>query len=166
MRTCRPATLFAACTLLLALASVARAEPGVYVLDEGVYAFPEEQAGEACPPGDRNCVAGERLMRATTDVEAAIGRNFGYRYRVEGVPKGSSVPLAFTLTRPPVVAPETGEVIRGDSFEQTVPAGQPHYDGYVFESEWELVSGEYVFEIRHLGRLLSRRVFRVRAHGP
>jgi Domain of unknown function (DUF3859) len=123
----------------------------IEIVEVGVFRA-ETETIELAPgtaTGKRNILSDTQLASATTRVEAKIGVHFGMRYRVLGQPNGGSVKL-MSVTQYPAPGlknPGTGQVkTRGDNMLfATISA--LNYRGYVFEYDWEMVPGIWIFEI-------------------
>lgn len=151
------------CLVLLALPSVCRAGPAVEIIDFGLYDLSLGETLEAPETGTgvTTMVSNETLLQETRVIPARVGVEFGYRYQITGVEPGSEITLLYVLKRPPLVHPDTGDISRMDRHEKTSAAGEADFDGYGFEFDWEMVSGEWSFEIYDRDRLLSAQSFTV-----
>ncbi len=142
------------------LPAMAMAEISIEVLDYGLYHTKLEQerthtaaSSDVLPPQGR-----AELLKQTKDIPLQRNIEFGYHFSLSGTK--DNCPLTFTLNHPPMVTP-SGKVTRTNSFNQTVSPGDPNYDGFSFEFDWELIPGEYIFEIQHKNRTLSKVLFNV-----
>lgn len=149
--------------MLLTLLGCAPDGPEVTILDAGIYEL--QLVGTIVEPdtalGQWTRVQDERLVKATADIPAELGLEFGYRYTVTGLDKGTLLNLEFILRHPPMTLPQTLTPFTEQIHKKTTRCGEPQYDGFGFEHEWERVPGEWVFEIRHRGKTLSRQSFLV-----
>lgn len=135
------------------------------VLDAGVYAVEtgEETADQNAPTGTIADVTTATLLEATTAVPGRLGLEFGLRYEIIGTPPGAEVPLDFVIVYPPpgLVDPTDPVPLTESRFTQPERLGAPSYVGYGFENDWEIVPGDWTFEIWFEGRNLTRQSFTV-----
>ncbi len=103
---------------------------------------------------------GFELVEERKEIRARVGLAFGVEFTVEAPPYLNRVPVR-TRWRVPgrgsplkeYVAPERG------SFMAT--NGKPGISVFEFETDWDLVPGEYRVEILHHGAVLTGMVFRI-----
>jgi hypothetical protein len=156
--------------LLAAVAGGALAQGGskvdrIDIVEFGVYRA-ETKTIEAAPgtaTRQRNIVTDTRLIAPTTRIEAKIGEHFGIRYRVVGRPGGSSVKLT-SVTQYPAPGlknPKGGNVQTRGEHLLFATISQINYRGYVFEHDWELVAGKWIFELWDGDRKLASQTFDV-----
>jgi hypothetical protein len=115
--------------------------------------------------GTRHVLAGATLITSTTRIEAKVGLHFGMLFRVIGRPEKAPVRLT-SITHYPAPGlknPQTGTVMaRGENtLAATIGARLVNYRGYVFEHEWELMPGAWIFELWHDKRMLAKQAFEV-----
>jgi hypothetical protein len=164
--------VFAFVLLILGAAS-AQAETAqidrIEITEVGIFA-----AQDAKIIGAPNSVTGTlrnvqdiKLAESTTQVPAQLGLRFGFRYKVLGTPVGATANLKFVIKfpEPGVRNPDTGMTSSHTEFILTNTLGEePFTDGYGFDHPWELVPGEWIFEIWRGSRKLAEQSFTV--HRP
>ena len=138
---------------------------GIDVVGKGLYKVelgetisrPDVPGGLVAPPTKFT------QIENTTTVPARIGVEFGMEYKIIGEPAGAEVTLEFvdTFPAPGLADPEKPEPMRTGRFERKRPIGETLYNGYGFESDWELVPGTWTFEIWYEGRKLAEESFTV-----
>jgi hypothetical protein len=110
---------------------------------------------------------GSRFERRTTEIPAVQGCTFGLRYRVEGIPPGSTVTVEEIIRHPPITRPD-GSVI-GD--EKTKDLWTPE-DGvvdrkflYILREPYEVVPGDWTLTVVVDGKPAIERHFNLVAPG-
>lgn len=149
---------------LAALAADIRVER-VDVVDTGIYTIVtgEETPDPNAPTGTIAAVTTVTNVEETTAVPGKVGLEFGLRYVVVGEPAGAEVPLDFVIAYPPpgLVDPAGPEPLLESRYSRARKIGETVYLGYGFENAWEVVPGEWRFEIWYEGRKLAGRSFTV-----
>lgn len=109
---------------------------------------------------------GKSLIAQTDRVEARIGTSFGYRYRLVG--PGDSAEVTIRVRHPePLRDPTLERPIAVSTWSEEVPVGPVNWNtGWIFESDWELVPGDWVMQL-YVGKqkLLEHRFTVVVAPG-
>jgi hypothetical protein len=135
------------------------------VLDAGIYTVVTgaETADPNAPGGTIAAPVTATLVDATTGVPGRVGLEFGLRYVIVGEPAEAEVPLDFVIIYPPpgLTDPAAAEPLRESRYARQKQIGETLYLGYGFENDWEIVPGEWSFEIWHEGRRLASRSFTV-----
>lgn len=137
----------------------------VDIVDTGIYSV---EVGEAildpnAPTGTIAAPVTATLVESTTTVRGELGLEFGLRYVVVGEPSGAAVPLDLVIIYPPpgLADPADPEPLRESGFAREKKIGETVYLGYAFENPWEIVPGEWTFEIWFDGRKLASQTFTV-----
>jgi len=105
-----------------------------------------------------------QFVRSSTEVPGQVGVRFGFRYVVRG--PESALPIEILLvTRLPQrlgqIDPATGQRrFRVEEFAK-VRVGGTNVSGYSFDAAWEVVLGEWVFEIWAAGLKRAEQRFNV-----
>jgi hypothetical protein len=100
------------------------------------------------------------LIQATTNVPARLGTRFGFRYTIQGSPSNAPIKLTMISEHPPYKNPETGKTQTRDVYELDSWIGST-FTSYSFDYAWELVSGEFKFQVWHKGKKLCEQSFMV-----
>jgi hypothetical protein len=133
------------------------------VIDAGVYtvATGEVTADPNVPTGTVAAPVSATLVDATTTVLGRLGLEFGLRYLIVGEPTGADVPLDFVILYPPpgLVDPAEPNPLRESRYTRQKKIGETVYLGYGLENDWEIVPGEWTFEIWFDGAKLASRGF-------
>ena len=114
------------------------------------------------PPLAGDVVKGITFTDYTTTIPAQLGTSFGIQYLINSSPKGASFPVTCVILFPEggLVNPR-GRVFQDSSEDLTTVIGRKTIYGYGFDEPWELVPGEWVFEIWHKDTRLARKTFNV-----
>ena len=111
--------------------------------------------------GRMNMLSGVRLIKKTDQVVGMLGRSFGIRFRISGIPPGERIVIR---TEHPVLNhPKTGKTMNYSERETLVRRdGELRYTGYSFDHRYELAEGIWKFKILYRGKVLGEQAFRVR----
>jgi hypothetical protein len=147
--------------LALALASPAAASGQVEIQDYGFYDLSVD--GSVPAPDDvsgtRNIVSNIRLQRQTAEIDAQLGRSFGFRFRIAD-PALHGKTLTLRTIFPPLTNPESKRTM--STQDRTFTAtGESLYDGYRFDYDWEMAEGIWTFQILHNGKVIGEKKFKV-----
>ncbi len=111
--------------------------------------------------GRMNMLTGVHLLKQTDQVVGMLGRSFGMRFRIRGVPPGARIVLR--TEHPPLHHPKTGRKMNFSEREAVVTRdGQLRYMGYSFDHRYELAEGIWKFQILYRGKVLGEQAFNVR----
>jgi hypothetical protein len=100
------------------------------------------------------------LVQATTNIPARLGTRFGFHYTIRGTPSNAPILLTMVGEHPPLTNPKTGRTQARDEYELQSWIGQT-YTSFLFEEQWELIPGEWKFEVWHEGKKLCNQSFTV-----
>ncbi len=147
--------------LALAFAAPAQASGQIEIRDYGFYDLSVD--GSVPAPEDisgaRNIVSNIRLQRQTEEIDAQLGRSFGFRFRVVD-PKLIGQPLTLRTIFPPLTNPESKRTMTTQD-RHFVGSSELLYDGYRFDYDWEMAEGIWTFQILHQGRVIAEKKFKV-----
>ena len=105
-----------------------------------------------------------QLVEQTADIPMALGRLFGFKFRIRGFPRDEvAVKLELAVTHPEIVRPN-GTRISGYRFPVTLDVAGGKIEtqtGYKFDKEYEMVAGEWKFQYWRDEQLLLEQTFRV-----
>ena len=92
------------------------------------------------------------------EINAKIGKRFGINILISGGKFGEIANLITRVTHP---AFRDGQTV--DQWDSPLNYGITRFTGWLFESEKELVSGEWTFEILdRTGKVLAKKIFHVK----
>ena len=106
-----------------------------------------------------------QLVEQTDRVPLEKDTYFAYQYRISQIPhnerKAPWLELRRVLIHPEIVTPTGMRVSRSErTIRGRIEAGQIiALDGYVFSEDYEMVEGEWIFQIWHDERLLVQQTF-------
>ena len=107
-------------------------------------------------------VRGVRFVTYTHEIEAGIGINFGFEYSINTTPKGQKLPIRSVIRFPEPGLQQPGGRLYKESVEnRRIQIGVPVLHGYGIDETWEIVPGEWVFEVWHKDARLIRKTFMV-----
>lgn len=164
MQLARLASRFAAPFVALVLIAVAPAQASqVEIKDFGFYDMSVD--GSVPAPDDvsgtRNIVSNIRLQRQTQEIDAQLGRSFGYRFRIAD-PALVGKTLTLRTIFPPLTNPESKRTMTTQDRPFAVGStADVLYDGYRFDYDWEMAEGIWTFQILHNGKVIGEKKFKV-----
>lgn len=144
-----------------AFAAPAQAAGEVEIKDFGFYDLSVDGSVPAPDDvsGSRNIVSNIRLQRQTEEIDAQLGRSFGFRFRIAD-PKLYGQTLTLRTIFPPLTNPESKRTMTTQD-RTFVGSSELLYDGYRFDYDWEMAEGIWTFQILHKGRVISEKKFKV-----
>jgi hypothetical protein len=117
-------------------------------------------ATDDAPPADT--VENYRFREFTTQIPMALGTEFGLEYQINTKPKGRPISITTVIRFPEVgLKQPRGRKYRSSRESKRVSIGDPQLHGYGFDEAWELVPGEWVFEVWHKKAKLITKTFTV-----
>ena len=130
---------------------------GVELLDYGLLNnnFKEKVSKANTATGQYNESSGVEFYEKTTHIIAQKGLTFGIKYRLIGEPAGNKVSLTFKIIHPPIKGKTSGHV------KVTGTIDSWRSDFYSFDEEYELVEGEWIFQVYHQDNMLLEKSFTV-----
>lgn len=158
----------AAALLLVAAAgsrvTCAQAIKKIDVIDFGIYRGKHIKQEDAphTPAGVLGYVANLELVEKTAMIPALREGRFGLEFKIIGQ-TGATVRLKFIILipQPGIQNGDTGnKLIRAEYFRDLV-VGEVGYMGYKFDYPWEIVLGNWIFEIWDGDRRLALQSFNI-----
>ena len=93
---------------------------------------------------------------------AEQGINFGFQYSVNSTPKGKPIRIRSIIRFPePGLVSPRGKVYKESVEHKEVKIGHRSLHGYGFDEPWEIVLGEWVFEVWYNKARLIRKTFTI-----
>ena len=156
-RTAAPLAILCAMVLVPA----ARASNQVEIQDFGFYDLSVDGSVPAPEDisGSRNVVSNIRLQRQTEEIDAQLGRSFGFRFRITD-PALYGQQLTLRTVFPPLTNPESKRTMTTQDHPFT-GTSELLYDGYRFDYDWEMAEGIWTFQILHKGKVIGEKKFKV-----
>ena len=110
--------------------------------------------------GKMTLVAHIRLLKKTRLIVGQLGRSFGFRYRLHGLPPGARISIR--TIHPKLTHPVTGKSMTYSLRTRlATPNGALSYTGYTFDHRYELAEGIWKFQIIYNGKVIGEQSFRV-----
>jgi hypothetical protein len=166
MRIVERASRFLLLALLLGLAAApvrAGDASGIEIVDHGIYLHRVE--GFEPEPRqisrERVIVTDVTLLRTADEVDAQLGRMFGFQFRVSD-PALLGQTLTIRRVVPPLTNPATGEtatIIERDIVVSD--PGQLVLNAYRFDYDWEMAEGLWRFQVVHKGKVIAEKAIKV-----
>jgi Domain of unknown function (DUF3859) len=127
----------------------------------GIYTVDREVKGRDALGINRAAASNVRHAATLRRIPAHIGTTFGFRYQVIGKPHAAPVELReiVIFPAPGLTPPRSSKPIRQDQFALGTSIGEIGYASYTLEDGFELVPGDWVFEIWQGNRKLATQIF-------
>lgn len=154
--------MFAFCTLA--------STPGTQgkITDFGIFRFSSKEEvikSPETPSGVTRIPAGAPILVCSTNViPAKIGVRFGMTYEISNMPVQDGIVEITKIARHPRITKPDGTTADGFMFveKQYVQGGRVvGWTGYGFDHDYELVTGEWVFEMQFDGKTICTQKFTV-----
>lgn len=111
--------------------------------------------------GFETVAKGLRVVTTTESIPAVISTNFGIQFQVTGM-EGKLILLKIKAVHPPITNPATQKTSESDEWTQVVKSDTAvSFAGWTFDNEWELVPGEWTFQIFYGKEKLAEKTFHV-----
>ena len=130
---------------------------GAKILDYGMCTInlKETAPSDTTASGGYNATEGVIFTSKTTNIPAEKGISFGIKYVVDGDPEGSKIKLKVVAIHPSIKGK-----IRSSAMVDA-KAGTWRADFYTFNEDYELVEGEWIFQVYWKDNLLIDQSFTV-----
>jgi hypothetical protein len=117
-------------------------------------------ASDAAPPADS--VGKYRFQEFTNKIPMIQGTEFGIEYQINSRPRGRPMDITTIIKFPePGLKQPRGRTYLTSKETKKVKIGEPQLHGYGFDEDWELVAGEWVFEVWHKKAKLISKPFTI-----
>lgn len=104
------------------------------------------------------------LVEQTEQIPLALGRLFGFKFRMRGFPRDEvAVTMELVVTHPKIIRPN-GTQVEGYRFPVTLDLRGGKVEsqtGYKFDRDFEMVAGEWKFQYFLGTKLLLEKIFNV-----
>lgn len=101
------------------------------------------------------------LKNNTEDIPASKGIRFGFHYVISGEPDDETIPVMKITRYPEPGIRRNNRTVLSDTSYFSVTMNKLRYSGYLFEHDYELISGKWEFEIWYKGKKLLSKKFNV-----
>lgn len=117
-------------------------------------------ATDEAPPVDS--VEKYRFENFTNRIPMILGTEFGIEYQINTKPKGRPISITTIIQFPEAGLKQPGgRKYRKSTETKRVSIGDPQLHGYGFDEPWELVPGEWTFEVWHKKAKLITKTFTI-----
>lgn len=107
-------------------------------------------------------VKGVEFVEYTNDIPMEPHVNFGFQYILNTAPKGRFIDVTHIIKFPGEGLRTPGGRVYKQSTEQLdIRIGRPTLHGYGFDFDWEMIPGDWVFEVWHRDARLVRKTFHI-----
>jgi hypothetical protein len=107
-------------------------------------------------------VSGVRFSEFTKEIPGRLGVNFGFLYRINTSPRGQKLKIRSVIRFPePGLQNPRGHLYEESVERRSITIGDNILHGYGFDEPWEVVPGDWVFEIWHKDARIIRKTFTV-----
>ena len=163
-------TLFIGLALHTPPVSAGSTVTDVEIIDYGILSAQLDKTikDQTLVQGAHRTMTASRVLKRTTDIPAAKGLKFGIRYLIKGYPIGSRIKIDFIVhyPAPGLTNPGTGKTARQSVVSMVKKIGRITTTGYLFNQQWEMVPGQWTFQIWHDARKLAEKQFQVAVSSP
>lgn len=146
--------------LLMAGPAAKAEEPAIEIVDWGLTDAREigSEISPDTPTGVNRLVEGPVSVTRSTDIRACIGTSFGVIYRTTETDGIRVIPIRVVVSHPLIRTPD-GRAMERSSWPDSAVQHR-RYAGWVFERNFELVSGHWTISLRDLaGHELAAKTF-------
>lgn len=117
-------------------------------------------ATDDAPPVDS--VKSYRFREFTNRIPMQIGTEFGIEYQINTRPKGRPINISTVIIFPePGLIRPGGKTYKKSTETKRTSIGKGHLHGYGFDEDWELVPGEWIFEVWYKNARLVKKSFTI-----
>lgn len=107
-------------------------------------------------------VAGVRFTDYTREIPGIQGVNFGFMYRINTSPRGQKLNIRSVIRFPePGLQNPTGHLYTESIEKRSITVGEHILHGFGFDEAWEILPGEWQFEIWYRDARIIRKTFYV-----
>ncbi|GAB1621489.1 hypothetical protein AAOGI_15390 [Agarivorans albus] len=156
--------LYTAALILLAgcASTESNTEVTSTILDYGIYgqsSLTGEYSASNTPNDSVLTGKSGKVTKQTTEIAAQMGTTFGYCFEVKAGQK--KVEVTKSITSPEMID-DDGKIYTSMSYSKTLKlkngtTSNCHF--YFIEEKWEAVTGDWLFEVFHEGKLLTKKQF-------
>lgn len=111
--------------------------------------------------GTVNVARDFRIVEQTDQVPLRRGISFGITYEVNGKPNGLFVPIQVRVITPGLRNAATGRTSHVEEWQSWRELGGIGSDAFTFGEDWELVPGQWTFELYYKDKKLTEKAFTI-----
>jgi len=103
-----------------------------------------------------------RFVGFDRQIAGEVGTSFGIEYIVHSRPKGRPMQVTAIILYPEagLISP-AGDVYHRSEETMYIKPGEENFYGFGFDEPWEIVPGEWTFQIRYKQAIIARKTFTV-----
>ena len=128
---------------------------GIYTTEERVQREAENIVGAVL------VVSKPANLMETEVVRGRLGESFGLEYRIIGTPDGSPVRVVVMIKHPLLVNPKNGRSATVTRYDMLGSIGAIMYTGWEFDAEWQIMPGEWTWQLVVNDNVYLEKVFLV-----
>jgi Domain of unknown function (DUF3859) len=150
---------------LAACDSGVKTSPNIRLVEYGTFKKLNSSSDVQAPgaiAGARHSVSKVELLEDTTNVIARVGTSFGLLVSMPGKPS-DVVQCSAKCLHPKLTDPSTGRSSETEQWDTSGPGGQEGYIGYTLDNDWELVPGQWTFQVFAASKLAFEKTFTITA---
>ena len=99
-----------------------------------------------------------RFIDFKNEIPGELGINFGIQYIIHSTPKGKPFKVTGVITYPdPGLASPDGDNYKSSQEDMIVNLGEKNFYGFGFDKAWEIIPGEWKFQIKHKDAVLAQK---------
>jgi hypothetical protein len=122
----------------------------------------EKETSNSSPTGYFLRPGQVKFIERTDKIKGKHGVKFGIEYFIKGTTdEKEEVVFACLINHPSMTNPKTKEQLTRIQERKINYTNQHNFDYFVFEYEWEIVKGQWVFEIKEDGQTLFTKEFEI-----
>ncbi|MBT4491987.1 MAG: DUF3859 domain-containing protein [Gammaproteobacteria bacterium] len=107
-------------------------------------------------------VTGVKFTDFTKTIPGKLGTNFGFQYSINTRPRGQKLQIRSVIRFPEPGVQKPGGKLYRESVEKTeIIIGEHSLHGFGFDEPWEIVPGDWEFEVWYKKARLIRKTFTV-----
>ncbi len=156
-------------TLVTTVALTARAETDVQIRAAEIVGYgifesktTSRAAGFRSMAPAADAVKGVRFTRFTNEIPGELGTGFGFQYVINSSPRGGRLSVTNIIRFPGEGLKQPGgRAYTVSEEDREIRIGERDFYGYAFDEAWEIIPGDWVFEVWHDDARLIRKTFTV-----
>lgn len=100
-----------------------------------------------------------KLIKTTNQIKSEVGSIFGVMFKITGLPERRKIQFREVMKFPEMTDPDSG--ITQSYYESTkfFKNEMSRFKGFTFEYDWELVKGDWTYQIYYQDTLLAEQTF-------
>lgn len=158
------AIFLTACASTSALTSDQVSQIDVEVESYGLYEISQvKEVNNDTYIAGSSLTAGSYVLSEQTDtITAKVGTTFGASFKFSGLPTKQKIIFREVMKFPEMTDPDTGMTQSYYESSREFKNGTRKYKGFTFEYDWELVKGDWIYQIYYQDTLLAEQAFKVK----